>query len=274
MLTSKDLPIVCRRFDMRSGDEAAAIVSAERSLMAVGSHCGIESKPAAVVIHGRMNLKRLMDQTQLRERIDTDLHWVSGPSYEGEEIAFGVAMGAIADDKGKFDLAKTFKHKVSLWDIFPLREVAVQIALVLLMAGFIFTRLGEFKAELTDLRRENSRRIEPNTTAPQLEQQKKQLGQQVTAVYTFLGSRILWSEYERTQAKQLPPNVYLTSLQGVAELGSDGKKSKRGATRKSLVLSRVCQFPESIDTTRNRPTAERTQRKSFAKRRLPSHRAG
>jgi hypothetical protein len=75
-----------------------------------------------------------------------------------------------------------------------------------------------------------------------LENQRSTLKQQVAGVQAFLRDRVIWTALERELAAGLPDNVYLTSFQGAAALGTNGKGRKGNS---SLVLRGAVSIPQN-----------------------------
>lgn len=242
VLTVKGLPIVCRQFTMCRGDEATAIVSTGRSLLTIGTHCGIESSLDAVMIHGRDDLQRLLDVGEMRVQLGTDINWLAGPSLDNGEIASSLAFGCTGENDSTFDLARTLKRKTTLWELFPVREALLQAALLLLMAWFLIYRTQCVNHDCAELARENIQTIDPSRTQAELEEQRNNLQQQVSGVRSFLKNRLIWTAFERELAAGLPDNVYLTSFQGSSALASNGK---RRSGNSSLVLRGAVSIPQT-----------------------------
>ena len=245
LLTVDNRPIVSRQFAIRRGDEANAIVSTGRTLLTMGTQCGVEAPLDAVIIHGRSNLARLLDDTWMRDSLAADVEWISTPAFNPADIAKGVALGCVGEAEHTFDLAGTMKPKVTLWDLFPVREFVVQMALLLVLTLVLWNRAHTIEREYVAAAQENARQMETSLSRAALEKEKDSLQQRVSAVGRFLGNRILWTSYERRLAAQLPETVYLTSFQGVAEMSSGGKRRRgRAAAKKSLVLRGAVSIPQ------------------------------
>ncbi len=242
VLTVKGLPIVCRQFTTRRGDEAAALVSIGRALLTVGTHCGVESSLDAVMIHGRGDLRRLLDLAEMRQQLGADIDWIDGPSLDRGQIAYGLALGTGLESETAFDLAKTMKPKTTLWELFPFREAAVQAALLMIMACFMIYRMQHVNRQYADIASENRRAMDARMTQAELEKQRKTLKQQVAGVQAFLQGRVIWTALERELAAGLPDNVYLTSFHGAAALGANGKAAKGNS---SLVLRGAVSIPQN-----------------------------
>ncbi len=237
VLAAKDLPLVWRSFSLPRGDEASALLSVSRSLQTMSRLCGVESPLDGVILHGRPDLSRLLDVDWVQQEMGAEVKWFDGPALDDSQVAFGLALGCLGNNQTAFDLSRSLKPRASLREVFPFREAVLQAALLLCMALLLLARSGSLTSSRQAVAAENARR--PWMAAMQtvqLENEKNQLLQRVAAVQKFVDTRVTWSYHARELAGSLPANVFLTSFQGVSELGSGGKKRAVAKPKKSLVL--------------------------------------
>jgi hypothetical protein len=264
-----DFPFLWRFFDLTRGDEATAILSVCRSLETLGQYCGVDSTLSAVAIHGRSDLGNVLDFEWLVDEIGTRVQWLDEPGLNDSAMAYGLALGCLTEYDHAFDLARSSKPTPSVWELVPWGEMAIQAALLIWMGVF----LGQRSQRLTDSYRRASEQNARHTWAValsqgQLEADKKDLEQKVSAVRKFLESRVVWSSYTRDIATRLPPRAALTSFQGTSEL-SAGSEKKLGApiSKKSLVIrgaaptrdggSTPPEVDEFLDSLRGHPLLKR-----------------
>jgi hypothetical protein len=257
-------PLMWRRVVLPKGDEASAIVTVIRSLTAAREHCGINSEPSIIVIHGRADLKPLLDTQWIGEQVQLKLEWTEGPAFLAAEVTHGLAAGCFRDDATAFDLARQSKPPARISDLIPWPEVAVQAALVVLLALFLFHQLNSTRTAQTILSRQMAQHPVGSLPLADLQRERTQLQQQVAAVQKFLDTRILWSEYHREISESLPDSVFLTAFHGVGELATAGRKGKRAGPKKTLVLKGAVFLPENgaipyevdrlLSVLRNHPT--------------------
>ncbi len=261
-------PIAWRSGDLPRGDETSTLLSVSRCVLAVKKDCGIESPLDAVMVHGRSALARLVDVSWIQQQMGVPLEWFEGPSLCGSQVAFGLALGCLRCDPRSFDLARSLKPRASLWELFPWREVALQTVLLLLMAVFLYDRWRSLDRTYLAVRLQNAQRPwVASAREADLMDEKKRLGQKVAAVQEFLGTRMIWSSYERDLAECLPPEVSFSSFAGVYELKLSGKKKGYAKPKKELVLrgaspiTRAGLVPPEIDdfldTLRGHPMLQR-----------------
>ncbi len=246
VLVVNKLPVVWRYLSLPRGDEASTILSAARSLVMVSRDCGIESPLDMVLLHGRPDLARLLDVDWMQEQMRVPVRWFDGPGLENGQIAFGSALGCWNLEQRAFDLSHSLKPRASFREIFPWREVAAQVVLLLCMALFLLHRYSGLQESYAALQVHNAQNIHTGSVQEsQLAQEKQDLEQRIAAVAKFLGTRVIWTSYERELAGCLPANTFLTSFQGTSELESAEQKKSRGKAKKSLVLQGTALISQS-----------------------------
>ena len=268
VLVVNDLPVVWRSSNVSRGDEASTIISLSRSLLTVSRDCGIESALDAVMLHGRPELAQLLDLQWVEEQLGVPMEWFEGPSLDASQVAFGLAVGCFSHDQYAFDLAGSLKPRLSLWQWVPWREAALQTVLLACMAMFLLYRLCVLDGSYAAAQAHNTEYTWMGSVPEaELEKQKMELQQKVTAVKKFVDSRITWTSYGRELAASLPPNVFLTSFQGVSELGGGGKGKGSAKPKRSLVLRGAVSVPQDglvpreidrfLNTLREHPVLKR-----------------
>lgn len=261
-------PIVWRFTGLERGDEAAAIVSVSRCVQMVSKDCGIQSSPDAVILHGRPALARLLDIDWVEGQLGAPVQWHEGPALDNSRVAFGLALGCLGNNKQAFDLSRSVKPCASIWEVFPWREAVVQCAALVLMALFLFDRSESLNRDYEAVRMQNSQYAEITSMQDvELQKTKTDLEQKVAAVEGYLDTRINWTSYERDLSECLPPELYLTSLVGLCELKSSGKKRGGAKLKKSLVLQGAAaitkeglvprEIDDFLDTLRAHPMLKR-----------------
>lgn len=245
ILVADKLPVAWRFSHLDRGDEASAVLSAVRSLTAVSKDCGIESPLDAVVLHGRSDLMRLLDVDWIQSQIEVPVEWIADPPLDDSQVAFGLALGCLNREERAFDLSHSLKRRASPWELFPWREAAVQIGLVLLMLVCLVERYRVLRDSYGRVRtRQTEHAWLGSIEEPQLIQEKNDLRQRVAAVEKFLAGRIPWTSYERELAACVPDNMFLTSFEGVSKLQPKGNRSGQGRPDKSLVLRAAVTIPD------------------------------
>ncbi len=246
VLVVNNLPLLWRFTNLTQGEEASTLLMASRSLLATSKDCGVESPLDAVMIHGRAELKRLLDLDWLEEQLDTSIDWFDGPELNQSQIAYGVAQGGLDKEGGGFDLGRSLKPRPTLLQLFPWRDAVMQLALLVCMAlllGYTYWTLRESEQVL-----QTNVAVSPaeaTTKKMKLQKEKKQLGMQVSAIREFLNTRVLWTSCLRDLSLCVPEEMYLTSVRGVCELRSLQKKKGSTKTKKSLALRGAVRLPAS-----------------------------
>jgi hypothetical protein len=236
MLAVRNQMVLWRDFRLTPGDEANAILAACRTLESLSPHCGIDSKPDAVEIHGRLELKPLVNFDWVEEQLSCPIRWHSNPTLDAGTTAFGLALGGVEDQSQLFDLARTVKPEETARLGFPWRAVAYQAMVVLSMAIFLSMHYQQVSTKhQRQLVQNRSHPWLAETTELDLRKQKKDAEIRLSAIRVFLESRVVWSDQTHEIISRLPNSLSLTYLHGVAELPTSGKKSK-GKARQSFVI--------------------------------------
>jgi len=246
VLAAKAMPVAWRLSPLARGNEAASILSATRTMLTVGNDCGIQSPLDVVTVHGRPDLIRLLEVDWLEEQIGAPLKWSAEPSPDRSQVAFGLALGCLKEDRRGFDLARMLKPPTPLWELFPWRVAAVQMVLLLGLALVLFNRFHNLSGSYAAIQVRSSDRLwTASVPDSELQKEANDLKQRVAAVDKFLDGRIAWTSYQRALANDMPANVFLTTFQGVSELGAGGKKGGKAKPKKSLVLHGAVSVPQS-----------------------------
>jgi hypothetical protein len=244
-LVAKDLPVVWRYLDLPRGDEAATILSASRSLLTVGKDCGVTSRLDAIVLHGRPDLKPLLDTAWLAEQLGAQIDWHDRPSLDRSEVAIGLALSCFNRDDRTPDLTRKLVPQASLREIFPWPEAVLHVVVLVCMAMFLATRCQILEDTHAAVREQNAQHAwAASLRKPQLEKEKRDLQQQVAAVRKFLNGRVTWTDYIRDVSDYLPSNLFLTSFEGRSKLGSAKNKKAKSGPEKSLVLRGAASMAE------------------------------
>ncbi len=220
------------------------------------------------MLHGRGDLSRLLDVDWMQQQMGAPVRWFDGPSLDGSQLAFGLAVGCFGGGENTFNLARSLTPRVSFRELIPWREAGLQVALLLCMALFLVDRSTRLDRLYQSVCIENAQHPwMASMQIAQLESEKRELQQKAQAAGRFLDSRIQWTSYQRDLAACLPASVFLTSFQGVSELGSKGKKKGNAKPKKSLVLRGAVSIPRSglmpreidrfLDTLREHPMLKR-----------------
>jgi hypothetical protein len=253
VVTAGALTVLWRFFNWASEGEAAAICSAVRSVGALIGHCGIDSPLDVVMIHGRSDLRAGVESEEFRRQVAVPIMWSGGPELNDAAVAFGLALGCLGQQPlDAFDLSRSLKPRVSIWDIFPWVEVAVQIAMVVCMGLFLWMRSQSIEKALEPVKAQYAKRAWLSSM-PQAEIQKERqdLEQRVEAIRKFVATRIIWTAYTHDISSRLPADATMTMFQGLCELETSGKnviKPKKAFTiRASAPIAQDGSTPKEID---------------------------
>jgi hypothetical protein len=237
VMAGGDLPLAWRSFALPAEKEGPAILSAARTLRTLAKYCGITAPLDAVLIHGRPELHERLKSAEFSGEIGCRLFCHAGPGLDGAALAQGLARGALKAESGGFDLSRSLKPRLSIREIFPWGELALQGALLFCVGLLLLVRSVNLRESCLAAQVENQRH--ECLAAPQaaLEKERQALRQKVEVVQKFLQTRVLWTDYTHDLPLRLPRQAQFRSLQGFAELESFAKRKESTAKpRKSFML--------------------------------------
>lgn len=253
VVNAGDLSVLWRFFNWSPDGETAAICSAVRSVGALIGHCGIDAPLDVVMIHGRADLRTQLESAEFRQQVSIPLVWSGAPELNDAAVAFGLALGCLGQQSlDAFDLSRSLKPRISLWDIFPFGEVAAQVVLVVCMGLFLLSRSRNVEEALVPVQAQYAKRAWL-ASMPQAEIQKErqELEQRVEAIRKFVATRIIWTAYTHDISTRLPADATMMMFQGLCELETSGKnviKPKKAFTiRASAPIAQDGSTPKEID---------------------------
>jgi hypothetical protein len=259
------LPLCWKDFALPAGGEGHAIISAARTLRVQQLHHGIEAAPEYAIVHGRPDLHERLQQEQFPSDMETRVLWRDGPELDAAAIAFGLALGGLAQNAKTFDLSRSLKARPSLWEIFPWGDLAFTAGLVACAGVFLGAHATKLDDSHASAMAQCSRHKCLSSAEPgRLELDTKDLEKKVEAVRKFLETRILWTNYTADMAARLPAGAVLERLEARCglDVGSKGSGSKQSfAIGATVPLAGDGSTPREIDaflnSLRNDPVLQR-----------------
>ncbi len=237
-------PLAWKTFTLPAGAEGAAILSAARTLQTQGKNYGVESSLEYAVIHGRADLHERLQQEQLPSELSIRVVWQDGPALDGAATAYGLAMGCLNQNTKAFDLARSLKARASILEIFPWWDLAYTSLLVAWLGVTLFAHSMKLEESYAGVRAQSSSHKCLNASeSKNLKKKTENLAKKVEAVYKYLDTRILWTEYTRDISVRLPTEAVLSTFNGEWILES-GRKTRRAA-KKSLLFRAI--VPQMAD---------------------------
>ncbi|WP_149753007.1 hypothetical protein [Rubripirellula obstinata] len=233
-------PIHWQRLPLPPGDEATGIVSAIRSLETAATACGLDRTPDNVVVHGRSELRSLLDNQWLENSLDGNFRWVDYPTLSGEDVTKALADRLLQGNDEGFDLVREHRDPLQLRRVVPYREIFGYITAAVVLAGVLWTRMDGIESQRMALVA-SAPPIIGDGTSPKPE--KDRLNGQATAFSRFLDKRVLWSEVLAEVTTALPEGMQLMDIRCSAPMARDirGKSKSLPAT---LVLDAKCALGE------------------------------
>jgi hypothetical protein len=220
------IPLAWRTFPMREGSEGFSILSAVRTLQTQAKQYCMDLPLDFAMIHGRPDIHARLQKEGLPSQVGTRVVWNADPQLDGATIAYGLALGCMNQNLTAFDLSRTMKQRASLREIFPWGELICETAIVLFMGLMLSSHSSEMDLGYATAREECAQnKILASTPMKNLEQEKKELTQKIQVIHSFLDSRLLWTAYIRDISSRMPPNILITSIQGMWPLEISGKRT-------------------------------------------------
>jgi hypothetical protein len=238
VVATADSPIIWRLFDLRCGEQAAAIRSMIRSLQVLLPHCGIEAPLNAVMVHGRADLRDALGVEAADLQTDLAVTWHADPKLAPATVAFGLALAGLKPNTVGYDLAQTFRPRATFREIVPWGEVALQATLLAALGSVLGYRCWDLHDDCRAVQAQNAQR--PWAAAvplSQLEHEKKDLQRKLEAIEKFSRSRTVWTSHLQDVSSCLPKQTSLSTFHGTCELETSGKARQNGSKpKKSLIL--------------------------------------
>ncbi len=251
VLVAGEIPLSWRAFELPEGSETATICSTAKAIQIVARFRGDVGAPDAVLFHGRPDLTEALNSAPFTESLGVRSQAFPGPGYDPQSIALGLAIGCQQGEEA-FDLSRALKPRASIWQVFPIGDVALQAALLVCVTLFLHSKHESVQQAFRMVRSESSKHKWMDKVGDEkLEKEKKDLTLKVETIRDYLSSRILWSAYTRDVSVRLPESILLTSMSGVCELEAvKGKsKPKKSFTFKlSAPISKGQGIPREIDS--------------------------
>ena len=233
-------PIHWQRLPLPAGDEATGIVSAIRSLETAASACGLDRTPENVVIHGRSELRSLMDNQWLEGNLPGSFRWVDHPALAGKDVTKALADRLLDGNDEGFDLVRQHRDPLKLARIVPYREIIGYLVAACVLAGVLWARWDGIESKRMMLVA-SAPPIIGDGSNPKPEQDK--LAGKATAVSRFLDKRIQWGGVLADVTTALPSGMQLLGIRGTAPMPRQirGKTKSAPAT---LILNAKCALSE------------------------------
>ena len=230
-------PLIWRYFELPAAEKRKGLCAAARTLQTLAKPCGVDTALEVLMIHGPANLRQQIEDKEFAEEIGIPVVWCEGPGLEDSAIAFGLAIDGLNPSSEILDLARSLKPPPLLRDIFPWKEVLLQLLVLAGMAVYLTDRSSDLHANYLKVQAENEKYNWAGSVAvSELEKEKKDLERKTDAFRSFVGTRVLWSKYTSDISERLPANVTLSSMQGVSDLEAAQKGVVSSGEKKSFIL--------------------------------------
>lgn len=152
---------------------------------------------------------------------------VEGPLYDGNLVAYGLALGAVAVDARALNLARTVQKPVPLVSMLPRLEAGLALVAVLAVLGSMAVRITSLSGKVNRLKRQNAEAgwaIGKNAFLLNLINQR--LLKEARPLADYVGDRVLWSDVLEEVARILPSNARLSQIQADDRVWSKNTANK------------------------------------------------
>ncbi len=242
ILVIQGQPVLWRRFALPGGPEARSIASAVRSLQVYALQKLGVSRIDGLAIQGQM-AKALADE--ISGYLSLDATAISDQSLNADVYSLGLALSARKSEAKSMDMFRALKPPPSLREIFPKKLAAFLLFVIGAMGMMLWDKSQALDQQIQMVKRQNvSTKWARKMEMGKIEQERKILSGEVSAIERFLSTRIIWSDYLRDLPSRLPPNAYLSSVWGFSEFKGTSKKSRQVRSNRSLTMRGVTQFAD------------------------------
>jgi hypothetical protein len=230
-------PLIWRHFEFPAEEKRKGICAAVRTMQTLTKPCGVDMPLEVLMLHGPASQCQRFDNKEFADEIGLPVLWCEGPGLEDAAIAHGLAIDGLNPSSETLDLARSLKPRPLLRDIFPWKEVVLELLLLAGMAVYLTDRSSELHANYLKVQAENEKFTKTGSVAiSELDKEKKDLVRKTEAFRSFVGTRVLWSKYTSDISEKLPANVTLSSMQGVNDLDVAQKGTASAVAKKSFIL--------------------------------------
>jgi hypothetical protein len=184
-------------------------------------------------------------------KLGAKMQWTDTPALDAPTIAHGLALGAANTDHDGFDMARSLKPPLSFREMFPWKELAAQITIVLGLAAFFYIKASDLDEKYDAAHLELTQRSwQQGVDDSELIKEKKDLNEHVGAVQKFLSSRIIWSHFSKDISEKLPTNASVQQVHGMAEFSTDATKPGQRALmiKGAIPIAAKSRVPVEIET--------------------------
>ncbi len=251
VLESGDRPLFWRRFGLAKDQEPINIASAVRHLEVHASQKLPPRKIAGVIVQGEVG-DGLVEA--LRGQLNMEVIAAGGEAHDDSTYGLALAVRARKPRPDGIDMFRPLRPPPTIKQMFPRKTAALMVVLVAGMGLFLWDKASELEDDCRMVKRQNAGyKWAANVKTPDIENERKQLTDEVAAVQKFLATRIVWADYLRDLPTRLPPNSCFTMVAGTSEMQDMSGGSVQKKSNKSLTVRGMARFadrssaPKEID---------------------------
>jgi len=250
LLVCEDQAVLWRRFNLSQGEEAVRVASAARSLQVHAMQSLGVRDVNGVVLQGFVpdglveQVGEYLGIPVMSAGCDSRKQ-SSGEALDDEMYSESLAFSAKRERIDSMDLLRSMRPPPSLREIMPWKLAGLVLLLTGCMAFMLWDKSSSLEGECESLRRQNaSRGWAAKLTTQAINKEQSALAAETTAVFKFLSTRIIWSDYLRDLPTRLPGNACLSDVSAANEMKEMSKKKVQRKINRSLTLRGMTRFSD------------------------------
>ena len=166
-----------------------------------------------IVIHGEWATDE--DAEKLSEMTSMPCKSVQGKPYDGNFIAFGLALGSFNLDSKLLNLARSEQKTIPLTMIFPYLEAMVTTAVVITSLLYLFTLTAKLEKSVHLQKALNSQNPKvASLSAGDVADSNNNLKKQIVPLSELFTGKVPWCDLIESLSKMLSSNVHIVSMSG------------------------------------------------------------
>jgi hypothetical protein len=152
-------------------------------------------------------------QASLGEALGVNTEIVPGPAYDGDFVAFGLALGSLQTGDATLNLARSLQPAPSILQLVPWGEASLLLSLFLCMFLVLKGHLSGMRKQLGVATQQAQEATWAHGRHPtQLKQELDSLKREVEPLEHFLTRELSFAQAMSALTKSLPPKVWIVTL--------------------------------------------------------------
>lgn len=239
ILTNGKIPLAWQYRKYGSSDLSNVLYSLSNSLIVFANWRLKLEDIVSIVIQGGEDVSGPAGALEEEFRIPVSVSPV--PSFSGDTVAFGLALGGVSENAHNINLARSIRKAPSLYSLIPRFEAIITTAIVLLVLLNTWSNIDNYSRRLRSVKIDNASSdwsIGKNLFI--LTSEKQQLSQQVVPIGNFLANKINWSPYLESLGGLVPDNAWVDTIEVEDQIWSTSISNKG---KRYLMIRMFAAFP-------------------------------